>query len=283
MSQAGILYIVATPIGHLQDISYRAVDVLSRVDKIAAEDTRHSRILLDHYGITTPMLSLHQHNEANRAAQVITWLQQGLSVALISDAGTPLISDPGYVVVAAVKAAGLAVVPVPGACAFVTALSASGLPTDQCRFIGFLPSKGAVRTRMLQALQSDCATLIFYESPRRLIDLLERMLAVFGPARRVVLARELTKQFETIESKTLSAMLEWVCQDPMQQRGECVVMIEGAPERDQEQAALMTAQDMLPILMAELSLKKAVEIAVRLTGCRKKALYQYALSQKISG
>lgn len=273
---AGTLYVVATPIGHLGDITQRAIDVLSTVDWIAAEDTRHSRTLLAHYGIKTPMLSLHAHNEQARAETVISRLQQGQSIALISDAGTPLISDPGYRLVAKLHELGLPVVPLPGPCAAICALSAAGLPTDGFVFVGFLPSKGAMRHKQLQTFSHETRTLIFYEARHRVVDLLKRMVEVFGAARLATVARELTKTFETIRQGTLDELVEWIESDPNQQRGEFVVLVQGAEKAEKARAEEQV--ELLHILLDALSLKQAVALAVKITGAPKKDLYQLALN-----
>ena len=223
----GALYVVATPIGNLADMSQRAVDVLAQVDRIAAEDTRRSGRLLQHFSITTPMLALHEHNERDLAPRLVEQLQQGESLAVISDAGTPLISDPGYNLVRLAHEAGVSVVPIPGASALICALSASGLPTDRFVFEGFLPAKAVSRRARLEALRSETRTLIFYESSHRLVECLHDMQVVFGVDRYVVLARELTKQFETLHGDGVRNLLHWVQDDPNQQKGEMVLLVQG--------------------------------------------------------
>jgi len=275
----GILYIVATPIGHLADLSPRASEVLSGVDVIAAEDTRVSRKLLQHIGATTPMLSLHEHNEQQRIETLLSRLQAGESVALISDAGTPLISDPGYPLVKAVRAANIKVVPVPGPCALISALSVSGLPTDKFVFEGFLPGKSSGRRSRFEELKHEHRTMIFYESPHRILACLEDLQTVMGEQREVVVARELTKTFETIHSGSVSATINWVEQDQNQQRGEIVLLVAGAPivkQENQDQERVLT------LLMQELPLKQAAALAAKICGAKRNELYQKALEIKDS-
>lgn len=272
---AGTLYIVATPIGNLGDITYRAVDVLNKVDLIVAEDTRHSRPLLDHYGVQTPISAVHEHNERQRSESLIRRLQGGDTIALISDAGTPLISDPGYPLVRACREAGVRVVPVPGASAVVAALSASGLPTDRFLFIGFLAPRTAARTSQLEALREQSATLVFYESPRRILDTLHDLLAVFGSEREAVLAREVTKQFETFLSGSLASLIEQVKGDSNQQRGELVLMVRGA--KQDPNAVPVDATRLLADLTAHLPLKKAAAVVAKHYDLRKNQLYQWGL------
>lgn len=276
----GILYIVATPLGHLQDITWRAIDVLKHVDWIAAEDTRHSAALLQHYAIATPRLSLHDHNEREQALKLIERLKQGASIALISDAGTPLISDPGYHLVRAVRAAGIKVVPIPGACAAITALCAGGLPTDRFVFEGFLPAKSKGRLDRLQLMANESRTMIFYEAPHRILDLLADMQTVWGHERQVVIARELTKMFETIHSGSLLDVFDWVKNDANQQRGEIVVLVEGL----QQLKETIPYQTWLTVLFAEnLPLKQVVDIVVKITGEKKNKIYEAALLIKKLG
>lgn len=274
----GILYIVATPIGNLQDFSARAIATLKSVNWIAAEDTRHSASLLQHFAISTPMISLHEHNERERTEKLLEHLKNGESVALISDAGTPLISDPGYFLVRETHLNGVKVVPIPGACAAIAALSASGLATDRFVFEGFLPAKSKARLDRLTALKQESRTLIFYEAPHRIMDLLEDMQKVFGPDRYAVIARELTKLYETIRADTLSHLSEWVKNDNNQKKGEIVVMLEGNPNPFLPDAIVAT--DALMLLMEHLPLKQAVEVVSKLTGERKNELYQIALQIK---
>lgn len=275
----GVLYVVATPIGNLEDWSPRAIATLKAVAVVAAEDTRHSARLLQHFGIDTPLLAVHDHNEGARAAGLVARLQAGEDIALISDAGTPLVSDPGYRLVAAVQAAGLRVVPVPGACAAIAALSAAGLPSDRFAFEGFLPAKGAARRERLQALAGEPRTLLFYEAPHRILECLADMVTVLGGERRAVLARELTKAFETIRQRPLAELHAWVGEDANQQRGEIVLVLEGAPPVAGEQD-WREADRVLGLLMAELPLKQAAALAAEITGLKKNALYERALQRR---
>ena len=276
MQDTGTLYIVATPIGNLADITFRAVDILRQCDLIMAEDTRHSRVLLEHYGVTTKVTALHEHNERARADSLVEKLRQGAKIALISDAGTPLISDPGYPLVRACREAGVNVVPIPGPSAVVAALSAAGLPTDRFMFIGFLAAKAGAREGQLQSLADEAATLVFYESPRRLLSSLQSMRDVFGSERDVVVAREVTKQFETFLYGSLSEVIERVAADSNQQRGELVVMLHGA-RRDAE-AVPAAAESLLKSLSEHLPLKKAAAVVAEHYGLRKNQLYQLGLS-----
>jgi len=273
----GVLYVVATPIGNLADWSPRAVDTLKAVALVAAEDTRHSMRLLQHFDIGTRLVAVHDHNEAGQVESLLARLAAGDDIALISDAGTPLISDPGYRLVAAAQAAGLRVVPVPGACAAIAALSAAGLPSDRFIFEGFLPAKSAARRERLAALAGEPRTLIFYEAPHRVLDCLGDMVAVLGGERRIVLARELSKAFETIRQHSLTEMLDWVGADANQQRGEIVLVLEGAPAQTGEED-WREADRVLGVLMAELPLKQAAALAAELTGLKKNALYERALA-----
>lgn len=269
------LYIVATPIGNLADMSQRAIEILQSVDVIAAEDTRHSGFLLQHFAIKTPSVSLHDHNEQQRSETLLTRLQQGESIALISDAGTPLISDPGYKLVSLVREHGIPVIPIPGSCAVIAALSASGLPSDRFSFEGFLPSKQGARLQTLEKLAADTRTLIFYDSPRRLQSTLVDMVTVFGEERRVCLARELTKLHETINTKPLAELLDWVSNDPNQQRGECVLLVEGAKQH--QDASEVEVNRVLNLLLKELPVKKAAAITSALLGVSKNNAYDMAL------
>ncbi|MDC0664089.1 16S rRNA (cytidine(1402)-2'-O)-methyltransferase [Marinobacter sp. SS21] len=278
-SQVGVLYIVATPIGNLDDITERACRVLTEVDVIAAEDTRHSGRLLQHLGIQKPMISLHEHNERNRADALLRRIEAGESAALVSDAGTPLISDPGFVVVREARARGVRVVPVPGACALVAALSAAGLPTDRFLFAGFVPAKSGARRAALQALAQETATLVFYESPHRIRDMIADIAGEMGDNREVVIARELTKTFETFYSGTAAELMAVLADDGNASRGEFVVMVRGAPSRAQ-QAAGLDVDRMLSLLVAELPVKQAAKIGAELTGLSRNELYQRALAFK---
>ena len=279
MAISPCLYIVPTPIGNLSDITLRAIEVLKSVDCIAAEDTRHSGILLQHLDAKAPMLALHDHNEQQRAGVLIQRIQQGQSIALISDAGTPLISDPGYHLVKACRDAGVKVVPLPGPCAAITALSAAGLPTDRFVFEGFLPAKEKGKEDRLQALADETRTMVFYESPRRVVDTLESMQKVFGD-RLVVAARELTKTFETIHALPLSEMITWLQEDENRTRGEFVLMVAGKTENSDDIPA--EVQRTLTLLMKDLPLKKAAALTAEIYGVKKNALYAWGLEQQNS-
>lgn len=276
----GVLYVVATPIGNLDDWSPRAVATLKAVKVIAAEDTRHSGRLMQHFAIATPLFALHDHNEGARAEGLVARLAAGDDVALISDAGTPLISDPGYRLVAAVQAAGLRVVPVPGACAAIAALSAAGLPSDRFIFEGFLPAKAQARRERLRELAREPRTLIFYEAPHRIAECLADMAAELGAERRVTLAREITKAFETIRQLPLGEMRDWVAADANQQRGESVLVLEGAPLPSADALDWREPDRILGILMAELPPRQAAALAAEITGLKKNALYERALAAK---
>jgi 16S rRNA (cytidine1402-2'-O)-methyltransferase len=274
----GSLYIVATPLGNLQDISLRAIETLKWVDCIAAEDTRHSQSLLQHYGISKQLISLHEHNERERALPLIERLREGQNIALISDAGTPLISDPGYVLVHQVRKMGIKVIPIPGACAAIAALSASGMPTDRFTFEGFLPTKSHARNYRLNLLKNETRTMVFYEAPHRILALLEELLVVFGGKRQAVMARELTKRFETIHSDGLQALIEWAKTDSNQQRGEIVMVVAGAAE--EVITKTVDTELLLMELLKYLPVKTAAEIAANVTNEKKNTLYKRALELK---
>ncbi len=274
-SNVGTLYIVATPIGNLKDITLRALEVLKSVDCIVAEDTRHSQPLLRNYSISTPMLTLHDHNEREFSQKILARLLQGQSVALISDAGTPLISDPGYFLVREARASGIQVVPLPGACAAIAALSVCGLATDRFSFEGFLPPKSMARNQRLECLKEDGRTLVFYEAPHRILGSLEAMASVLGGNRQAVMAREITKIFETIKSDTLEGLINFVKNDANQQRGEIVLIVGGCQESNEIKPEF---ENLLRILLENLPLKKAVEIVTKITGQKKNSVYQLALS-----
>jgi len=276
---SGVLYVVATPIGNLLDITRRALEILQSVSLVAAEDTRHSRKLLAHYGIGTPMLALHEHNERTVTAGLLHRLEAGADIALVSDAGTPLISDPGFHLVRSVRQAGLRVVPVPGPSALTAALSVAGLPTDRFIFEGFLPAKQTARRQRLQELQDATATLVFYESSHRILSSLGDMLALFGADREATLARELTKTFETIRQANLAELHAWVTADSDQQKGEFVILVHGAakPAVAESDAA---AERVLRLLMAELPLRQAVALTAQISGIGKNVVYDYALRLK---
>ena len=279
-SGAGTLYVVATPIGNLEDISARALRVLREVALIAAEDTRHSSRLLAHFGIQTPLAACHEHNERDEGGRFLGRLLAGDDVALISDAGTPLISDPGYHLVRQARAAGIRVVPVPGACALVAALSAAGLPSDRFIFEGFLPAKAAGRRTRLEQLKDEPRTLIFYEAPHRILECLGDLQEVFGGERAAVLGRELTKTFETLQGMPLSELRAWVEADANQQRGECVLVVGGWQAPEGEDAVNAEALRVLDLLLAEMPLKRAAALAAEITGVRKNLLYQAALARQ---
>ena len=279
-SATGTLFVVATPIGNLEDISARALRVLAEVSLIAAEDTRHSARLLQHFGITTPLAACHEHNERDQGGRFLSRLQAGEDVALISDAGTPLISDPGYHLVRQARAAGVRVVPLPGACALIAALSAAGLPSDRFVFEGFLPAKVAARRARLEQLKEESRTLIFYEAPHRILECLVDLENVFGVERPALLARELTKTFETLKGLPLNQLRAWVEADGNQQRGECVVVVGGWQAPQGEDAVDNQARRVLELLLGELPVKRAAALAAEITGVRKNLLYQIALETK---
>ncbi|MGL9722304.1 16S rRNA (cytidine(1402)-2'-O)-methyltransferase [Sodalis sp. (in: enterobacteria)] len=275
---AATLYVVPTPIGNLEDITRRALSVLQGVDLIAAEDTRHTGLLLQHFAINARLFALHDHNEQQKADVLLAKLQDGQSIALVSDAGTPLINDPGYHLVRRCREAGIRVVPLPGACAAITALSAAGLPSDRFCYEGFLPAKRKARLDSLQELAQEPRTLIFYESTHRLLESLEDMATAWGPLRYVVLARELTKTWESLHGAAVGELLAWVREDDMRRRGEMVLIVEGyrAPDDALPPEALRT----LALLLAELPLKKAAALAAEIHGVKKNALYRYALDRQ---
>lgn len=276
--QPNTLYVVATPIGNLGDISQRAIEVLQGVDSIAAEDTRHSARLCQHFDISTPLHAYHDHSGEHKVVAFLDRIERGASLALISDAGTPLISDPGFRLVKLARERGIKVVPIAGACAFVAALSAAGLPSDRFTFEGFLASKSGARQRQLEALANETRTLIFYESPHRIVDSLSDMVAAFGAERELVLARELSKTFETFIPGTAASVLETVQADHNQRKGEMVVMVAGA-ETQVEQID-PAVEHIMRSLLAELPIKQAAKIAAQITGLKKKVLYQWGLDQK---
>ena len=272
------LYVVATPIGNLSDITLRALEVLGAADIVAAEDTRNTRHLLQHHGIgDARLLALHQHNERGAAEKVIALLQEGKNIALVTDAGTPAVSDPGAVLVEAVRNAGFRVIPIPGASAAVTALSASGLSAPHFLFYGFLPNKSGARRTALQTLAEHPYTLVFYEAPHRILECTEDLLAVFGDEREIVFAREITKLFESIHRCKLGEALAWLNSDANNQRGEFVLLVSGAVAREGLDA---DTERTLALLLEELPLKQAVQLAVKITGGNKNELYQRALALK---
>ncbi len=270
---------VATPIGNLRDITLRALDVLKSADIIAAEDTRNSTHLLGHFGISTRLVALHEHNERIAAPKIIAALQEGKSVALISDAGTPGISDPGAILVQAVRAAGLPVIPLPGPNAAICALSAAGRDDPHFLFYGFLPAKASARRRELEALRELPYTLAFYEAPHRIVETVEDLLQVLGGERDITFARELTKLFESIHTCKLADAPAWLAGDPNRQRGEFVLLLSGAPP-ETEAGISAEAQRILQLMLAELPLKQAVKLAAEISGEKKNALYDLALQLK---
>lgn len=273
---ASTLYIVPTPIGNLGDITQRALTVLQGVDLIAAEDTRHTGLLLQHFAINARLFALHDHNEQQKSETLLAKLQEGQSIALVSDAGTPLINDPGYHLVRTCREAGIRVVPLPGPCAAIAALSAAGLPSDRFCYEGFLPAKSKGRRDALKAIEQEPRTLIFYESTHRLLDSLDDICAVLGESRYVVLARELTKTWESIHGAPIGELVAWVKEDENRRKGEMVLIVEGfkVPVDDALPAdALRT----LALLQTELPLKKAAALAAEIHGVKKNALYKYAL------
>lgn len=275
----GTLYIVATPIGNLEDLSPRAVAVLKAVSLVAAEDTRHSGRLLQAMAVDTRMMALHDHNERDRVSQVLDRLEEGSDVALISDAGTPLISDPGFILVRAARSRGIRVSPVPGPCALVAALCAAGLPTDRFAFEGFLPSRKGARAATLERLSAATPTLVFYESPHRILEAVADIAEVMGPYRELVIARELTKSFETFYAGTAGDVLQMLREDPHGCRGEFVIMIQGA-QKQAADAGMEEVDRLLKLLLMELPVKKAAKLVSEITGKAKNDLYQRALALK---
>ncbi|MDO9215039.1 MAG: 16S rRNA (cytidine(1402)-2'-O)-methyltransferase [Methylococcales bacterium] len=278
-SEYGKLYVVATPIGNLADLSFRAVATLKEVDLIAAEDTRHVGMLLQHYGITNKLTALHQHNEEKAAVGLLEKLREGKSIALVSDAGTPLLSDPGMPLVKLVKEAGLDVVPIPGACALIAALSAAGLPVTQFTFFGFLPRTSSARKSFFTEQLNCPTTWVFYESSHRILASLEDMADILPLNRQIVIAREITKLHETIVKTSLTEALALVASNDNMRKGEFVVIVDGAEAVDKSEQLLTDEQDrVLRVLLTECSIKTAVALAVEITGARKKTLYQAALA-----
>ena len=275
----GELYLVATPIGDMTDIAPRALGILSTVDIVAVEDKRRSSRLFSHFGIKTPMISYHDHSEEKQVKKIIDELLCGKSVALISDAGTPLISDPGYKLVNAAKDKSIKVSPVPGPCALIAAISASGLPSDRFIFEGFLPPKSIARIKKIQNISADFRTIIFYEAPHRILDAVIDMIKVIGPSRKIVLARELTKTYETFISGTLGSVLEIIAKDLDQQKGEIVIVLSGADSLEKK-AENQDSKRILSVLLEELPLKQAVSLGSKITGIQKNIFYKLALDLK---
>ena len=272
----GILFIVATPIGNLDDITFRAVEVLKSVDIVFAEDTRHSKKLLLHLDISKPIRAFHDHNEREKTKAIIGEIHSGKSIALISDAGTPLISDPGYFLVAQAKKECLRVVPIPGPSALITALSASGLASDRFTFLGFLPSKKTARVKLLKSLINRTETSIFYESPKRILATLTDMHRIFGDNREVCLAKELTKVFETIQTDSIPNLIKYLTTDQNNQKGEFVILISANDKIDIADAETQL-DSLLPILCTEMGASKAAKLAAKITGIDKKKCYKKAI------
>ena len=270
------LYIVATPIGNLDDITFRAVEILKTVDVILAEDTRHSKRLLSHYDISTPMRAFHEHNETQKSAVMINELLAGKTMALISDAGTPLISDPGYVLVSEAKKAGVDVVPIPGASAMISALSTSGVASDRFGFFGFLPNKQSARIKAIQAIAHIDQTAIFYESPKRILACAQDLQSILGDGRIVCFAKELTKTFETIKTDTLPVLIDYLQADDAHQKGEFVILI-SAIDKNDKVLGEEQLDKILPILLTEMGASKAAKLAAKITGIDKKYCYKRAI------
>ena len=275
---AGVLYVVATPIGNLDDITLRAIEVLNNCDLIAAEDSRHSKKLLNHLGINTRIVAYHDHNERQKAQSLLDRCKLGTNIALVSDAGTPLISDPGYILVKQALEQGIKVEPVPGACAAISALSVAGLPSDRFSFEGFLPAKSTAREVKLHLLQTESRTLIFYESTHRIINCLMSMLACFGEQRKATLAKELTKSHESIIHGTFKEIITWLETAVERQKGEFVILVEGAAETERTRD-LPDDEPLMLRLMQDLSVKQAAQLAADLTGKRKKLFYNIGIQQ----
>jgi 16S rRNA (cytidine1402-2'-O)-methyltransferase len=274
---SGLLYIVATPIGNLNDITFRAVETLKGAELVLAEDTRHSKKLFDHYEIKSPLRAFHEHNENEKVNGIISEIKSGKSVALISDAGTPLISDPGYKLVSEAKKTGITVVPIPGPNAAITALSSSGIASNSFTFFGFLPSKQTLRIKLLKTKRNLDETIIFYESPKRILATIRDMTDVFGRDRRVCLAKELTKSFETILTDNLPALMGYLESDPSHQKGEFVILV-SPPDKIDHEFAENELEKILPILCDEMGASKAAKLASKITGLDKKYCYKRAIS-----
>lgn len=279
MKQYGTLYVVATPIGNLGDITLRAIETLKNVDAIAAEDTRHTSGLLAYLGLSKKLIAVHEHNENQAAEKLLIQLKNGDNIALVTDAGTPGISDPGAVVVDAVRKAQIKVVPIPGVSAVITALSASGIVQNGFHFHGFLPASGAARRNVLESLKSLTVTLVLYEAPHRIVECVEDIAKILGEARHITFARELTKTFETIYTCPVSQAGSWLQHDPNQQRGEFVLLIETPPLVEMQEIS-EDAQRILKCLLADLPLKQAVTLATEITKLKKNDLYEFALILK---
>ena len=274
---SGSLYIIATPIGNLSDITLRAIETLKNVDLVLAEDTRHSKKLFDHYEIKSPLTAFHEHNENEKASGIISEINSGKSIALISDAGTPLISDPGYQLVSEAKKIGINVIPIPGPNAAIAALSSSGIASSSFSFFGFLPAKQASRLKLLKTKKSLDETIIFYESPKRILATIKDMMDVFGETRRVCLAKELTKSFETILNDNLIALIDYLESDPSHQKGEFVLIVSPDDKIDFDEAK-SELEKILPILCDEMGASKASKLASKITGLDKKYCYKKAIN-----
>lgn len=275
----GALYVVATPIGNLGDMVPRAVEVLQMVDLIAAEDTRHTGRLLQHFGISTSLTAFHDHSDNSRTEGLLKKLEEGQSIALVSDAGTPLISDPGYELVNAARSASIRVIPIPGACALIAALSVSGLPSNKFIFEGFLPAKSSVRCKYLEVLKEESRTLIFYESPHRIVDSLKDIGTVLGDEREICVARELTKTYETVLSGTVDNVLQQVFEDANQQRGEFVLVVKGYDAKSADYSIHADAQKLITELSAHLPTKTISSVVANITGLKKRDIYQWILER----
>ena len=274
---SGILYIVATPIGNLSDITIRALEILKKVDAVLAEDTRHTKKLFDHYEIESPLVAFHEHNENEKVDYILAQIGSGKSLALVSDAGTPLISDPGYNLVLEAKKNGISVVPIPGPSALIAALSSSGIECNNFTFFGFLPSKQSARLRLLKTKKSLNETIVFYESPKRILAALMDMLEVFGEKRQVCLAKEITKSFETILNDNLVNLIEYLTSDSSHQKGEFVIIISPVNKVDLDEAQVQL-EKILPILCAEMGASQAAKLAAKITGIDKKHCYKRAIN-----
>ena len=274
---SGILYIVATPIGNLSDITIRAVEILKKVDAVLAEDTRPTKKLFDHYEIDSPLVAFHEHNENEKVDYILAQIGSGKSFALVSDAGTPLISDPGYNLVLEAKKNGISVVPIPGPSALIAALSSSGIESNNFTFFGFLPSKQSARLKLLKTKKSLNETIIFYESPKRILAALMDMLEVFGEKRQVCLAKEITKSFETILNDNLVNLIEYLTSDSSHQKGEFVIIISPVNKVDLDEAQVQL-EKILPILCAEMGASQAAKLAAKITGIDKKHCYKRAIN-----
>jgi len=282
VKSTGTLYVVATPIGNLGDMTIRGIETLKMVDAIAAEDTRHTSGLLSHFGISKKLIAVHEHNEHQSAEKLLMQLQAGENIALVTDAGTPGISDPGAVVVDLVRKAGVKVVPIPGASAVIAALSASGITQNGFYFHGFLPASGAARRKVLESLKSQAVTLVFYEAPHRIVECVEDLANVLGSERRLTFARELTKTFETFYTCMAGDASAWLQADTNQQRGEFVLLVETEPPKE-TQAVNEESARILKCLLTDLPLKQAVKLATEITNLKKNDLYELALKFKGAG